>query len=296
MQYNDLYSYGVKNNDDKLYTENFALLAPLYINDVLPDFFVIFRVDGPISEISDMNSTDRMNYFLKNGKLIKSFDLRKNTPIGNYLINAQSEFQNYPSSVYISCDDYNYNNWIGISVDDGVISQINETTYRLSKIKNQVELDNYITNGFERNGLINSRIINFEFMFNDDDETVKDFSINRYFGLYIKNNEYKKIFVVNSVNNNENSLISSEILDENYNVVTDVNNNVATLDEIKANDYNLNIPRYVDTFEEEEEIDIEETKRNIAEIEKELGYKMIEAELNNIPKDQAVLYIPNHLC
>ena len=232
MQYNDLYSYGVKNNDDKLYTENFALLAPLYINDVLPDFFVIFRVDGPISEISDMNSTDRMNYFLKNGKLIKSFDLRKNTPIGNYLINAQSEFQNYPSSVYISCDDYNYNNWIGISVDDGVISQINETTYRLSKIKNQVELDNYITNGFERNGLINSRIINFEFMFNDDDETVKDFSINRYFGLYIKNNEYKKIFVVNSVNNNENSLISSEILDENYNVISDVNNNVATLDEI----------------------------------------------------------------
>lgn len=31
---------------------------------------------------------------------------------------------------------------------------------------------------------------------------------------------------------------------------------VATMGEIKENDYNLNIPRYVDTFEEEEEIDI----------------------------------------
>jgi type I restriction enzyme M protein len=31
---------------------------------------------------------------------------------------------------------------------------------------------------------------------------------------------------------------------------------VATLQEIKDNDYNLNIPRYVDTFEEEEEIDL----------------------------------------
>ncbi|HQQ33686.1 MAG TPA: type I restriction-modification system subunit M, partial [Methylophilus sp.] len=31
---------------------------------------------------------------------------------------------------------------------------------------------------------------------------------------------------------------------------------LATLDEIKENDYNLNIPRYVDTFEEEEEIDL----------------------------------------
>ena len=32
---------------------------------------------------------------------------------------------------------------------------------------------------------------------------------------------------------------------------------VARLDEVKENDYNLNIPRYVDTFEEEEQVDIE---------------------------------------
>lgn len=31
---------------------------------------------------------------------------------------------------------------------------------------------------------------------------------------------------------------------------------VATIDEIKENDYNLNIPRYVDTFEEEELVDM----------------------------------------
>ena len=31
---------------------------------------------------------------------------------------------------------------------------------------------------------------------------------------------------------------------------------LATLEEIQENDYNLNIPRYVDTFEEEEEIDM----------------------------------------
>ena len=46
---------------------------------------------------------------------------------------------------------------------------------------------------------------------------------------------------------------------------------VATLDEIKENDYNLNIPRYVDTFEEEELIDIDEVKQNIASIEAELA-------------------------
>lgn len=45
---------------------------------------------------------------------------------------------------------------------------------------------------------------------------------------------------------------------------------VATLDEIRENDFNLNIPRYVDNFEEEELIDIDEVKQNIANIEAEL--------------------------
>lgn len=46
---------------------------------------------------------------------------------------------------------------------------------------------------------------------------------------------------------------------------------VATIEEIKQNDYNLNIPRYVDTFEEEELIDIEEVQANIARLKKEIA-------------------------
>lgn len=45
---------------------------------------------------------------------------------------------------------------------------------------------------------------------------------------------------------------------------------LANLDEVKENDYNLNIPRYVDTFEEEEEIDLEEVANKIIEIDKEM--------------------------
>lgn len=41
----------------------------------------------------------------------------------------------------------------------------------------------------------------------------------------------------------------------------------ATLKEIEENDYNLNIPRYVDTFEEEEEIDIKAVMTEIKELE-----------------------------
>ena len=46
---------------------------------------------------------------------------------------------------------------------------------------------------------------------------------------------------------------------------------VASFDEIKENDFNLNIPRYVDTFEEEKLVDIDEVQQNIASIEAELA-------------------------
>ncbi len=44
---------------------------------------------------------------------------------------------------------------------------------------------------------------------------------------------------------------------------------VAKLSEIAENDYNLNIPRYVDTFEEEEEIDIDAVVAEIRKLDKE---------------------------
>lgn len=45
----------------------------------------------------------------------------------------------------------------------------------------------------------------------------------------------------------------------------------ATPQEIADNDYNLNIPRYVDTFEEEAEIDLDKVKAEIAGLESELA-------------------------
>ena len=46
---------------------------------------------------------------------------------------------------------------------------------------------------------------------------------------------------------------------------------VAEYAEIKENDFNLNIPRYVDTFEEEEVIDIDAVQLEIEQLEKELA-------------------------
>ena len=44
----------------------------------------------------------------------------------------------------------------------------------------------------------------------------------------------------------------------------------ASLEEIAKNDYNLNIPRYVDTFEAEDEIDIEAIAGEIKSLDKSM--------------------------
>ena len=54
-------------------------------------------------------------------------------------------------------------------------------------------------------------------------------------------------------------------------IVEDKFSYVATPEEIKENEYNLNIPRYVDTFVEEEEVDIAKVQTEIETLEKELA-------------------------
>ncbi|KAA8372613.1 type I restriction-modification system subunit M [Leuconostoc carnosum] len=52
---------------------------------------------------------------------------------------------------------------------------------------------------------------------------------------------------------------------------TDKYSHVASFEEIQENDFNLNIPRYVDTFEEEEPVDLVQVSDEIAKIESELS-------------------------
>lgn len=58
---------------------------------------------------------------------------------------------------------------------------------------------------------------------------------------------------------------------------TDKYSYLATLEEIAGNDYNLNIPRYVDTFEEEEEIDLVAVRTERLALQNELA--VLEAEM-----------------
>lgn len=61
---------------------------------------------------------------------------------------------------------------------------------------------------------------------------------------------------------------------------------LASLDEIKENDFNLNIPRYVDTFEEEEEIDLTAVKAEITDLENQL--QDVQAQMQEYLKELGV--------
>lgn len=58
---------------------------------------------------------------------------------------------------------------------------------------------------------------------------------------------------------------------------------LASLEEIQENDYNLNIPRYVDTFEEEEEIDLLAVRKERLELKTQLA--VLEQEMEGYLKE-----------
>lgn len=188
-QYYDVYNYGVRTNTDKMYKENYALLAPLCIRKVLPDFFLIFKIKNYESlfsnnQISLNNRTDFIN--LNNCELIKSFDLREGTDLGKYIRNILENSKTSIGDVYTGYDYDHFNIFNGISLDRGVVASIYEETTPERTINNQVSMNDWYTLGFQRNHIVSKDIVNFEFMFDDTSDPL--FTLPTYFGLYVRLN------------------------------------------------------------------------------------------------------------
>ena len=105
--------------------------------------------------------------------------------------------------------------------------------------------------------------------------------------VFKKNKTNKDILFIDASKEFEKAKNQNRLTDENINKIVETYLNrkdvdkyahVADLDEIKENDYNLNIPRYVDTFEEEPEIDLDEVNRQLMEDDKEIAD--LEAKIN----------------
>ena len=95
-----------------------------------------------------------------------------------------------------------------------------------------------------------------------------------------KNRESKDVLFIDASNDftkakNQNNLEEEHIrkILETYKNRNNVEKyaHLATFEEIVENDYNLNIPRYVDTFEEEEPISLKEVSKELADIDRQIA-------------------------
>ena len=90
----------------------------------------------------------------------------------------------------------------------------------------------------------------------------------------------KDILFIDASNEFEKGKNQNKLTAENINKIIETYCNrkdvekyahVASLDEIKENDYNLNIPRYVDTFEEEGVISLSQVAQELVEVKAEIA-------------------------
>jgi type I restriction enzyme M protein len=114
----------------------------------------------------------------------------------------------------------------------------------------------------------------------------------------------KDILFIDASNEFEKVKNQNKLTEENINKIIDAYAkredvekyaHLASLDEIKENDYNLNIPRYVDTFEKEEVIPLSQVAQELAEVKTEIAttYDNLFGLLNELegttPESQAEL-------
>jgi hypothetical protein len=188
----DLYSSGAKYLSAQ-YSEKFSYFAPLYLDKVLPEYFVIFKIPGASNyttkewyeKVSDptFNQAVFAEDLFKKAHIVKTFSLKENTKIGGYIRNILANPMYPKNPLYVNFKEGRYSLYRGASITSGTYVEIPELLdSTLRKAVPQLKLEQYITGGFERNNVIYPKILNLEFLFND--ETSNDYEINRYFGFY----------------------------------------------------------------------------------------------------------------
>lgn len=185
-QYENMYWCGAEAVTSKVYSQEFGIVAPLYIRKKLPNYFVVFKVEGVsnFNMVSGDKSYDFKNDIFRKMRILKSFDLREGTVIGDYIRKyvSQNGFE-YDKPMYVNFST-NEVYYYGIDLTSGLLTKKVENFKEELLWSDNTILhdDDWFTNGYARNNLVFPYIINFEFVF-DDNET-DDYKFCRYFGFY----------------------------------------------------------------------------------------------------------------
>ena len=195
-QYETLYNAGTQALPSTAYSEDMSIFAPLWMGDTLPSYFVIFRIEGPLS-INEVNSATEnagykdlldgskfSEYVLNKSTAVKTFDLRENTSIGKYVRNLQDD-PDFTSGIQFHTTESVPTRWNGIAYREGGFKSSPEYDYEKLIVEDSsiIETEFFLTTGFERNGIVHPKLLNLQFLFSD--ENAEDYEIHRYFGMYV---------------------------------------------------------------------------------------------------------------
>ena len=131
---------------------------------------------------------DVEEHFIENilpkSKIVATFSLQENSKIGKYISKIRSNSNYTQSLIDVKFEKDSLTTYNGVSIRDGVFCKKGEylSSYFSSDLP-IIEMDEIITEGFKRNGVISNSILNLEFLFDDPDADL--YSINRYYGFYV---------------------------------------------------------------------------------------------------------------
>jgi hypothetical protein len=194
----DHYFSGVNYLPSRRYDEKLSYFAPIYLKEDVPEYFVIFKINDPLNHpIDEMEASypyDKETYMkdlFKKSSIIKTFDLRPTSKVGSFLRKHITD-SNFPiNPLSVSFDENTPTDFNGILYNSGVFGSRGENLYDFYQASNPLKyFEEFITLGFERNGVIFPNILNLEFIFDDDTSEVYDF--NRYVGMYVNAIELSK--------------------------------------------------------------------------------------------------------
>ena len=186
-QIEEVYHYGTTYNYSKLHTEDFRMLAPIWLDKDVPKKFVIFRVNDPVGEMDFDNrgNLDNIQDILKNSEIVKTFDLTTDSSLGQY-IRGHVNSESFPTTpVQFNFEKREKSSFNGIDLGKGGFTSKGEYLYKDFVYADGplIAANAMVTDGFERNKLACANLLNLEFLF--DDNQAGDYTINRYFGLYV---------------------------------------------------------------------------------------------------------------
>jgi len=196
-QYEMFYAAGTRSVASESYSQSLGTLAPLWLNEQIPNYFVIFRLDNPAAvnninaatenagSVNAQTSANFSKQVLENCTAIKTFDLSEGTTLGSYIRNYrnQEEFPEVPLTISWRKDEPIL--WNGINYNKGGFTSSGSYAYGdlITKDATIIENEYFFTQGFQNNGVLLANLLNLEFLF--DDVNAPEYSINRYFGMYV---------------------------------------------------------------------------------------------------------------